>query len=345
MNHSIKLRCYSRGLSLVELMIALVLSLVIGAAVIQMFLASKTTYRLQDAMARVQENGRFAVSFLASDIRMAGFMGCGNLSEITINVIANPAPIDATNPLGQIIGGANNVSTTNAWNAVAGSDVLSIRRASSAGVKLVGNMATDNANIQVENNSLGLRAGDALFLSDCLSADIFRATNVSSGSSQTTVAHANNFNIGNKLSKAYGDDAELLVFESINYFIRDTGRKTASGDPINALMVERKFANRSDASAAPIELVDGVQDMQFEYGVATGANMIASDYLTANAVTDWSKVVSVRFSLLLQSIDSNVAAKSGTAAQVLSFNGAAVPADGRLRQVFGSSVAIRNRVR
>lgn len=344
MNRSLKPR-YSRGLSLVELMVALVLSLVIGAAVLQMFLASKTTYSLQDAMARVQENGRFAVSFLASDIRMAGFMGCGNLNEITINVIANPAPIDAANPLGQIIGGANNVGSTNTWNAVAGTDVLSIRRASSAGVKLVGNMATDNANIQVANNSIGLIAGDTLFLSDCLSADLFRATNVSSGSSQTTIAHANNMNTSNKLSKAYGDDAELLVFESITYFVRNTGRSTASGDPINALMVERRFANRSDASANAVELVDGVQDVQFEYGVATGTNMTATEYRTADAVTDWSRVVSVRFSLLLQSIDGNVVARSGTASQVLTFNGTAIPADGRLRQIFGSSVAIRNRVR
>lgn len=344
MNRSLKPR-YSRGLSLVELMVALVLSLVIGAAVLQMFLASKTTYSLQNAMARVQENGRFAVSFLASDIRMAGFMGCGNLNEITINVIANPAPIDAANPLGQIIGGANNVGSSNAWNAVAGSDVLSIRRASSAGVKLVGNMATDNANIQVANNSIGLIAGDTLFLSDCLSADLFRATNVSSGSSQTTIAHANNMNTSNKLSKAYGDDAELLVFESINYFVRNTGRSTASGDPINALMVERRFANRSDASANAVELVDGVQDVQFEYGVATGTNMTATEYRTADAVTDWSRVVSVRFSLLLQSIDGNVVASSGTASQVLTFNGTAIAADGRLRQIFGSSVAIRNRVR
>jgi len=344
MNRSLKPR-YSRGLSLVELMVALVLSLVIGAAVLQMFLASKTTYSLQNAMARVQENGRFAVSFLASDIRMAGFMGCGNLNEITINVIANPAPIDAANPLGQIIGGANNVGSSNAWNAVAGSDVLSIRRASSAGVKLVGNMATDNANIQVANNSIGLIAGDTLFLSDCLSADLFRATNVSSGSSQTTIAHANNMNTSNKLSKAYGDDAELLVFESITYFVRNTGRSTASGDPINALMVERRFANRSDASANAVELVDGVQDVQFEYGVATGTNMTATEYRTADAVTDWSRVVSVRFSLLLQSIDGNVVASSGTASQVLTFNGTAIAADGRLRQIFGSSVAIRNRVR
>jgi len=203
---------HSRGISLVELLIALTLSLVIGIAVTQMFLASKTTYRLQEAMARVQENGRFAVNFLAGDIRMAGFMGCGNISEMTISVIANPAPIDATNPLGQVIGGQNNVSSSNTWSAVSGTDVLSIRRASNAGVRLVGNMETDNANIQIEDNRMGLLAGDTLFLADCVSADIFRATNVSSGDAKTTVAHANNFNTSNKLSKAYGADAEVLAF-------------------------------------------------------------------------------------------------------------------------------------
>lgn len=343
MNRSFK-SADNRGFSLVELMVALVLGLVIGAAVIQMFLASKTTYRLQDAMARVQENGRFAVNFLAGDIRMAGFMGCGNLNEIKINVIADPPPISATNPLGQVIGGTDNVADSNAWSAVAGTDVLSIRRASNAGVRLVGNMATDNANIQIANNTMGLVAGDALFLSDCLSADIFRATNVSVGGAHTTVAHASSVNTSPKLSKAYGADAELLVFESINYFIRDTGRDTASGAPIHALMIERRFANRSDTSANPVELVEGVQDMQLEYGVATGSTMIANVYRTANEVTDWSRVVSVRFSLLLQSTEGNVVA-SGAAAQALTFNGSAVPADGRLRQVFGSAVAIRNRVR
>ncbi|PAU56711.1 PilW family protein, partial [Pseudomonas indica] len=233
---------------------------------------------------------------------------------------------------------------TNSWSAVAGTDVLSIRKASNAGVGLVGNMATDNANIQIETNEMGLAAGDTLFLSDCLSADIFRATNVSTGSSQQTIAHANNYNTSNRLSKAYGDDAELFAFESIDYFIRDTGRTTASGDPIRALWVVRKFANRSDTSANPMELVEGVQDMQIEYGVATGSSMIASSYQTANNVTDWSKVVSVRFSLLMQSTDGNVVG-SGAAAQQLTFNGTAVPSDGRLRQVFGSAVAIRNRVR
>src|SRR3546814_15128647 len=86
---------------------------------------------------------------------MAGYMGCGNIVEIDINVIASPAPLDATNPLGAIMGGANNVASSNSWNASAGTDVLTIRKASNLGLQLTGNMAVDNANIQVVDNRLG----------------------------------------------------------------------------------------------------------------------------------------------------------------------------------------------
>ncbi|TWI54330.1 type IV pilus assembly protein PilW [Pseudomonas duriflava] len=330
----------NKGFGLVELMIGLVLSLVIGAAVVQLFLSSKTTYRVQDAMARIQENGRFAVGFLARDIRMAGYMGCGNIDQISINVIAEPPPIDAANPLGQIVSGSNNVPASNNFNALAGTDIITLRRASSAGTKLVGNMSTDNANIQIEDNSLGLISGDTLFLSDCTSADIFRATNVSSSGKKVTIAHASNMNSDNKLSKAYGSDAELMAFEAITYFIRDTGRKTSSGDPIRALWVQRQFANRSDASAAAAELVEGVENMQIEYGME-GENVM----VTADAVTDWSKVARVRFSLLLQSLEGNITPKTGSNVQNLVYDGQPVEADGRLRQVFGTMVAIRNRVR
>ncbi len=338
---------WSKGLSLVELMVALALSLVIGAAVMQMFLASKTTFRVQDAMSRLQENGRFAVGLLAAESRMAGYMGCGNIEEININIIASPSPLDAANPLGAILGGVNNVTAGHSLDIdpSVGTDVLIIRKASNLGLQLTGNMAVDNANIQVVDNRLGLRAEDTLFIADCMSADIFRATSVSASGGKTTVAHANNLNTSNRLSKAYGTDAEVMAFEEITFFVRDTARLSNDGTPIRALWMQRRFANRADTSANPAELVDGVEDFQVEYGIRTGSNPIANEYRTADNVTDWSRVVSIRFRLLLSSADDNVVAKAGEAVQSINFNGAAVAADGRLRQTFGSVVAIRNRVR
>lgn len=60
------------GLSLVELMIALVLGTFIIAAVIQVFAASRLTYTMSDGLARAQENARYAMEVVNRDLRMAG---------------------------------------------------------------------------------------------------------------------------------------------------------------------------------------------------------------------------------------------------------------------------------
>ena len=70
------------GIGLVELMIAMTLSLVIGAAVIQVFLSQRQTYRTQDDMARIQENARFAFEQIAQDIRQVGYWGCSRKATI-----------------------------------------------------------------------------------------------------------------------------------------------------------------------------------------------------------------------------------------------------------------------
>jgi len=67
---------YSRGLTLVELMTALVISLVLLAGVAQVFVANKQTYQFSQSFARNQENSRFAVNILVRALRNAGYMSC-----------------------------------------------------------------------------------------------------------------------------------------------------------------------------------------------------------------------------------------------------------------------------
>lgn len=64
------------GISLIEFMIALLIGLFLLGGILQMFSASQQTYRIQSNLARLQENGRFALDFLAHDIRTAGYWGC-----------------------------------------------------------------------------------------------------------------------------------------------------------------------------------------------------------------------------------------------------------------------------
>lgn len=62
-----------RGFTLIEVMIALVMSMLLLVSFLQIYLSNSQTYRLIQNLARVQESGRFAIDFLAYNIRMAGF--------------------------------------------------------------------------------------------------------------------------------------------------------------------------------------------------------------------------------------------------------------------------------
>ncbi len=68
------------GLSLIELMVAMTLGLVITSSLGYIMLGSRATYRTQDASARVQDTGRFAIEYIARELRAAG--RTGDMSKI-----------------------------------------------------------------------------------------------------------------------------------------------------------------------------------------------------------------------------------------------------------------------
>jgi len=76
------------GFTLVEVMIAITLSLILIAGVIQIYVSSKESFRVQNELAQVQENQRIAVEFLQRDIRQAGFVPYG-APLITNKVVVN----------------------------------------------------------------------------------------------------------------------------------------------------------------------------------------------------------------------------------------------------------------
>lgn len=67
---------YVFGVTLVELMIALVISSILLIGVVTIYGSSKRTYMVGEEFAYLQENGRMAMKFIVEDVRMAGFMGC-----------------------------------------------------------------------------------------------------------------------------------------------------------------------------------------------------------------------------------------------------------------------------
>lgn len=68
-------RARQRGVTFVELMIAMLLGLFLTSSVYFMFAKTKQAYRYQNALAQVQEQGRFATDILTQSLRLAGFPG------------------------------------------------------------------------------------------------------------------------------------------------------------------------------------------------------------------------------------------------------------------------------
>lgn len=335
------------GLSLVELMVAMVISLILLAGVIQIYIANSQTNRLQEANARVQENGRFAVQFLARDVRGAGYSGCVPTELLQISIRAKDADDDDVPSTEDSLEGFDDVASGNQWDAVAGTDVVRVTGAMNSSVGLAGNSFQNDANVQTTGNPNNWEKGDWLFVADCESGDLFEVTNNPKDSTHSgprfTFTHAASGNQSSKLSKVYQSDARLMAFEETVYFVAETGRTATDGDAIRALYRE------TDGGGAE-ELIEGVSDLQIVYGQDTDDSGDIDEYVTADELSgdDWAQVLAVRMQLLIESTEPNVLDDP----QEYFFDGETVGDDAaeatliedrRLRRVFTTTAVIRNR--
>ena len=67
---------HQRGISFVEVLVAMVIGVIILAGVMQSMLTNQRNTAWSDDVAFVQENARYALETLARDIRWAGYWGC-----------------------------------------------------------------------------------------------------------------------------------------------------------------------------------------------------------------------------------------------------------------------------
>lgn len=327
------------GYSLIELMLSISLGLILTLALIELFINNKVNYRIQEGLARVQENGRYAKYYLNKEIRMAGFQGCSNLSFIQANVVVKNPSADVTFNINDAILGYE--SSGGGWAPAlpahltgliaAGTDVVVIRKASSLGVTLKNNMAQPTSAVTVEDR-LGIQPGEILFITDCSSADIFMA---GANTTATAIAHGSNDNTSPNFSIAYLTDAQLMRFESFSFYVGDTGRINSNGQAILALF-------QLDTAGISTELVEGVQNLQATYGVDTTGDNSADTYMDANAVTTagtWPQVKSVRLSLLFNTIE-----EVNPQVQNYVFQGQTVtPANQMLYRQWDTFITLRNR--
>jgi type IV pilus assembly protein PilW len=310
-----------RGLSMVELMVAMTIGLILTASIGYVYLGSRQTFRSMDDFSRIQENYRYAMDQIGMDVRQAGYSGCVNVSSIDP---ANPANIPlkpvATHPLGQALRGyTSNVGWAAPLNYVAGTDVLQVTAAMGQGVNLSKTMADVGEPIEINGNPAGIEAGDILLIvtANCTFAEVFTADEVDATPS---IKHAG-------LTDKFSTAAEIYPLVDSFYYI---GSNPAGN----------RSLYRIQNGGAAEELVENVEDMVLRFGVDTNNDFAIDSYVDAAGVANWRQVLSARVNLVFLS-NNNVA----TGAQPYVVEGVATtPGDTRLRQVATATYGLRNRL-
>ena len=345
------------GFSLVEIMVAMLVSLFLLAGVFQLYLGNQQTSRLGTGVGDLQQTGQFALDELAGNLRMAAFQGCADAVRVTAPVLALNAPttdLSATAVRGFEV--ATNGTWTGGtapanWNGTVPrplSDVLQVQGGSRAVANLASTMSSESAQVALASNPDNIAAGEMVIIADCRVADLFRVTSVTGG---LTLVHATSDNSSASLTKPYVHNginaAQATRFNSWIYFVRDSGRNAADGSDIFSLF--RLDTSRTGQTAQ--ELVEGVEQLQVLYGERIGTQNIR--YRAAPNVANWGQVVAVKLALLVASRDpvldvadatagyallDQTAAKTGTSGATITYAN-----DRRLRRVFSATVNIRNR--
>lgn len=327
----------SKGFSIVELMIAITLGTLLVGTVGSVYMSNKATYRVQEELARLQENGRYANYYLNLQLRMAGYQGCASESFVTMtNRVSDASKVLMYDkPLLGFDGLSSSFSPSLPSNLsgkpAANSDIIEVRMAANTNVQLDDDMNLTNNPIHVYER-LNIQAGEVIMISNCKVGDIFVA---GSNSNASVITHTNSNNTSNDLSTSYTTGAHIMRYVYYGFYVKNTGRLNTQSQPIYAL-------TRIDINGTEQELVDGVERMRVLYGVDTNDDKTADTYQTASqveAASNWNKVISLKINLLLASTE-NVSPQI----QSYKFNGATVtPTDRKLRREWETFITLRNR--
>jgi type IV pilus assembly protein PilW len=322
---------------------------------------SKKNYTVQDSLARLQENARFAVDSIVRDLRMVGYFGCAddlaavrnNVNPTASNVFDTSIPVEGLEDM--VVGTStwypSGTSTSDLYGAtvkiVPGTDALIVRFMAGLGTPVLEPyMPQEAAALQIATSN-GLKKGDIVMVADCSSADVFQITGPTDPNGTGTLNHNTGeagVEPGNNvkaLSKIYEEKSFIAKLSALRYFVATTATRP-----------DRPGLYRQNGVEAPQELVEGIESMQVLYGEDTDGDRVPNVYVSADRVANWRNVVSIRIGLLAYTLASET--ESGEYGNVKDsgphdVNGEELSvAKGNLeakrvkRRVFNTTIALRN---
>jgi len=311
----------STGLSLIEVMIALVIGIVLLTGIMQIFGSTQLAFSTAEGDSRVQENARFAFDMLRNDVRMSAHVGCrserhySSANEALFNHAANPSTNFAAAPFalrvdmameafefagsgpGEVVDLSGGVSAgvgagsftpplpaalaDVTGDAIRGSDIIVLRYLSSENVRSV--LPNVAANTMTVQNPL-----DVAFFRR---GDVYGVSNCKSLSLVQALSDgplvavgSGGVNAVNWIAEEDGYAPPGTSVHRYEYVVYYVGIDAASGEP--SLIMRRLDASRANLVSGPQSVVEGVESMQLVFGADVGAarDDVVDRYFTAAGV-------------------------------------------------------------
>jgi prepilin-type N-terminal cleavage/methylation domain-containing protein len=312
-----------RGLSLVELMIAMTLALILTAAVVSVFASNRHSFTQDQNVQRMQDDARHALRELTFDLSMAGhyadLLVPGSVTlDGGLTLTADCGPVGAPEWMYQTVeaGTGNSLSVVALDNATAaqaaanfscigggefldGTDVVSIKRVAGARV------AAPTA------------------------GRVYLRTNGTVGLLYKEPTGAPAINVP-------APRAEWEYRPSI-YYIRNFAYEAGDGIPTLC----KKVLRGNQPGMTTECLAAGIEDMQIEYGIDVNGDGFANVYMPSPTVAEMQNVVSARVALLARTTEIDTRYENDKT-YTLSNADAYAPADSFHRRVVSMTVGIQN---
>lgn len=290
-------RAGQSGLSLIELMVSLTIGLFLIVGLAALFASLSSSRTELDKSSRQIENGRYAMQILSEEVRHAGYYGTlvsapsfsgGSLPD-PCSTVETEVQASMGLPLQGYVGAATAATLDSGklacLNSAAGykpdTAVLVVRRATTS----VLGYDSGSFNIQVSGC-----AGDT-------------APYVVAAASSAFTLHTNTGPTACKPLES-ADTAGITPFKISLFFVSTCSVgdcSASSADTITTL----KRVDVNAAGTTTTALVEGIENIQFEYGVDTTSpgDGVPDLYVASPTIAQWPNVMTVRAYVLARNID------------------------------------------
>ena len=319
-----------RGFSLVELMVSMLLGVILSAGFVSTYLGAKRNAFYDEQMAQMQENGRYAMRLLSRELAMVGFYaGVPSMDGVVPVSVGGDCShqnwaLDAENALefvndypGNSVPVSQNSTAFTCLDSTAiqiNTDLLAIKR------------TAVNASLRrgVVADGLTASTGEVWYFRLALG-----------GSAEWE-----------KLRPIDLLDPSIAVpslsyWEAVSriFFIRRYSEPDSQGDAIPTLCMETLAGDKMTSRC----LVEGVEDLQFEFGIDTDADGVPNQYKSAPTGDEMQHAVVAKIYILLRSI-SMIPGYKDQKSYALGQKILPPRHDFYLRRVISSSILLRNRL-